>query len=401
MCRKVLITLGVLCFLSAAKAKADDFAYAYCPLGEGYVFLYDSPAGFQVQMNLKCGARLTVLDARDKDRLWVRTAEGKEGYVLKSSATAVTRGTPQQPAAPPKPVTQQPQPQAQPQPKPQPPAQAQVPSQPQMPAARQPELQTQAQPQVQSQPALQPEPPAQPQSELELQPPAPQPQAQPEPQAKPRQIEPEVQLQAEVEAPPAPKTQPRAEAQPVQSQPEPAATAFTPFSPLGYGQNIPRLEAFVGYSFLNAGTSGLATRQSVSGLEGSVAIHVNRWLAGEANIGAYYKTLQIINIGTFGYHDFLMVGGPRVNFHKMFVHALVGMDHLSGSTNFYAVNGTGIDNALAAAVGGGVQWSVTRQFAVRASGDYVMSRFEGVMQNNVRVTMGLVFQLGSVNSHGE
>src|SRR5438874_5201523 len=87
MCRKVFITLGVLCFLSAAKAKADDFAYAYCPLGEGYVFLYDSPAGFQVQMNLKCGARLTVLDARDKDRLWVRTAEGKEGYVLKSSAT--------------------------------------------------------------------------------------------------------------------------------------------------------------------------------------------------------------------------------------------------------------------------------------------------------------------------
>ena len=409
MCRKVLITLGVLCFLSAAKAKADDFAYAYCPLGEGYVFLYDSPAGFQVQMNLKCGARLTVLDARDKDRLWVRTAEGKEGYVLKSSATAVTRGTPQQPAAPPKPVTQQPQPQAQPQPKPQPPAQAQVPSQPQMPAARQPELQTQAQPQVQSQPqpqaqaqpAPQPEPPAQPQPELELQPPAPQPQAQPEPQAKPRQIEPEVQLQAEVEAPPAPKTQPRAEAQPVQSQPEPAATAFTPFSPLGYGQNIPRLEAFVGYSFLNAGTSGLATRQSVSGLEGSVAIHVNRWLAGEANIGAYYKTLQIINIGTFGFHDFLMVGGPRVNFHKMFVHALVGMDHLAGSTNFYSVNGTATDNALAAAVGGGVQWSVTRQFAVRASGDYVMSRFEGVMQNNVRVTMGLVFQLGSVNSRGE
>ena len=409
MCRKVLITLGVLCFLSAAKAKADDFAYAYCPLGEGYVFLYDSPAGFQVQMNLKCGARLTVLDARDKDRLWVRTVEGKEGYVLKSSATAVTRGTPQQPAAPPKPVTQQPQPQAQPQPRPQPPAQAQVPSQPQVPAARQPELQTQAQPQGQSlpqpqaqaQPAPQPEPPAQPQPELELQPPAPQPQAQPEPQAKPRQIEPEVQLEAKVEAPPAPKTQPRAEAQPVQSQPEPAATAFTPFSPLGYGQNIPRLEAFVGYSFLNAGTSGLATRQSVSGLEGSVAIHVNRWLAGEANIGAYYKTLQIINIGTFGYHDFLMVGGPRVNFHKMFVHALVGMDHLAGSTNFYSVNGTATDNALAAAVGGGVQWSVTRQFAVRASGDYVMSRFEGVMQNNVRVTMGLVFQLGSVNRRGE
>jgi opacity protein-like surface antigen len=407
MCRKVLITLGVLCFLSAAKAKADDFAFAYCPLGEGYVFLYDSPVSFQVEMNLKCGARLTVLDARDKDRLWVRTADGKEGYVLKSSATAVTRGTQQQPAAPPKPVTQQPQPQAQPQPKSQPPAQAQVPSQPlpvtpvqpqsQVQAQSQPQLQAPALPSPQPEPQLQPE--AQPELEVQQQP---QPQAQPEPQAKPHPIEPEVQLQAE--AKPLPKPEPKTKPQPqpqAQLQPEPAATAFTPFSPLGYGQNIPRLEAFVGYSFLNAGTSGLATRQSVSGMEGSVAIHVNPWLAGEASVGAYYKTLQIINVGTFGYHDFLMVGGPRVNFHKMFVHALVGMDHLAGSTNFYSVNGTATDNALAAAVGGGVQWSVTRQFAVRAAGDYVMSRFEGVMQNNVRVTLGLVFQLGSVNNRGE
>ena len=89
MCRKVLITLGVLCFLCAANAKADDIASAYCPLGEGYVFLYDSPAGFQVLANLKCGSKLTVLDARDKDRVKVRTAEGKEGYVLKSTPTAV------------------------------------------------------------------------------------------------------------------------------------------------------------------------------------------------------------------------------------------------------------------------------------------------------------------------
>jgi opacity protein-like surface antigen len=188
---------------------------------------------------------------------------------------------------------------------------------------------------------------------------------------------------------------------PPQSQPAPAATAFTPFSPLGYGENIPRLETYFGYSFMNAGTSGLSSRQNVSGLEASAAVHLNRWLAGEASLGAYYKTLQIINVGTFGFHDFLVMGGPRVNFHKAFFHALVGMDHLAGSTNFYAVNGTATDNALAAAVGGGVQWNVTRQFAVRAASDYVMSRFEGLSQNNIRVTLGLVFQLGSVNNRGE
>jgi opacity protein-like surface antigen len=410
MCRKVLVTLGILCFLSAAKAKADDFAYAYCPLGEGYVFLYDSPTSFQVLRNLKCGERLTVLDARDKERLWVRTADGKEGYVLKSSATAVTRGNQQQPTTPPKPVTQQPQqpqPQAQPQPQPktQPPAQAKVPAQPLpvTPVQPQSQVQAQSQPQPLPQALRAPQPEPQPQleakSELEVQP---QPQPQPEPQAKPSPIEPEAQLQAEVEAPPPPKPQPRVESQlQSQSQPAPAATAFTPFSPLGYGENIPRLETYFGYSFMNAGTSGLSSRQNVSGLEASVAVHVNRWLAGEGSLSAYYKTLQIINVGTFGFHDFMMMGGPRVNFHKAFFHALVGMDHLAGSTNFYAVNGTTTDNALAAAVGGGVQWNVTRQFALRTSADYVMSRFGGLSQNNIRVTLGLVFQLGSVNNRGE
>lgn len=417
MCRKVLITLGILCFLSAARAKADDTAYAYCPLGEGYVFLYDSAAGFGVITNLKCGARLTVLDARDKDRMLVRTADGKEGYVLKSSATAVNRGSQPQPAASANPGSQPPPPPPQPQqqqPKPQPQVQPQPPAQPQ------PQVQLQPQPQSQSQP--QPEPQAQAEAprkpEPEPQPQAqPQPEPPPQPQAKPRQSAAEAQLQAEAQPEPRPEAQPQqpepepqleavvhSQPQPQlqpQSQPEPAATAFTPFSPLGYGQNIPRLEAFVGYSFLNAGTSGLASRQNVSGLEGAVDIHINRWLAGEANLGAYYKTLQIINVGTFGFHDFLMMGGPRMNIHKAFVHALVGMDHLAGSANFYAVNSTAKDNALAAAVGGGVQWNITRQFALRASGDYLLSRLEGITQNNFRVTLGIVFEAGSVNNRGE
>ncbi len=416
MCRKVLITLGVLCFLSAAKAKADDVAYAYCPLGEGYVFLYDSPAGFQVLGNLKCGAKLTVLDARDKERMFVRTADGKDGYVLKSSATAVTHVSQQQPVASPNPSTQPPQQQPQPEPKPQPQALPRPPVQPPAPQP-QPQSQPQPQPQAQAQPTPQPEPQPQPQAQSPLQPePQLQPPSQMPAQTKPHQSEPGAELQAEAQPEPTPEAQPQAmpparpqqeEPQPrleavvhsqpqpqlqPQSQPEPAATAFTPFSPLGYGQNIPRLEAYVGYSFLNAGTSGLASRQNVSGLEAAADVHVNRWLAGEVNVGAYYKTLQIISVGTFGFHDFMMMGGPRINFHKAFVHALAGMDHLAGSTNFYAVNGAAKDNSLAAAVGGGVQWNVTRQFALRTSGDYVMSRFEGLMQNNFRVTLGLVFQ---------
>jgi hypothetical protein len=169
---------------------------------------------------------------------------------------------------------------------------------------------------------------------------------------------------------------------------------------LGYGQDVPRLEAFGGLSYLNAGTSGLASRQNVIGFEGSVAINANRWLAGEANFGGYYKTLTILNVGTFGFHDYTAMGGPRFNIRKAFAHALVGIDHLTGSANFYGARSSGSDNALAGAFGGGVQWNVSRRFALRTSADYVLSRFGGLTQNNFRVTLGIVFEAGSVNSRG-
>jgi len=388
MCRRVLITVGILCFLSAARAKADDAVYAYCPLGEGYVFLYDSLTGFQVLANLKCGEKVTVVDARDKDRMRVRTADGKEGYVLKSSITAPPPGSQRQPAASaPNASSQQPQaqPQAQPQPQRKPEPVARLEPQPQ------PQLESQPQPQLEPQPQLQPEPQPQlgPQSQPQLES-QPQPQLEPQPQLQ-------TQPSSQPESLPKPQSQPQAQ---VQQQPQPAATAFTPFSTLGYEQNVPRLEAFGGFSYLNAGTSGLTARQNVAGFEGAVAIHLNEWVAGEANFGGYYKTLTILNVGTFGFHDYVAMAGPRFNIRRAFFHALVGIDHLAGSTNFYAMNTTSSNNALGGAVGGGVQWNVSRQWALRTSADYFLSRFEGLTQNNFRVTLGIVFQAGSVNNRG-
>lgn len=439
MCRKVLIAVGILCFLSSTRAKADDFAYAYCPMGEGYVFLYDTPAGFQVLANLKCGQKVTLIGPGGGDRVQVRTADGKEGYVPKSSITGAQPGTRQQPTAAPNvvipqpqaptqpqpqspqpksktqpqqqaqaqpqapPVVQaQPKPEAQPEPLPQAQGQLQAQSQPQAPpqplVQAQPQLEAQPEPPTEAQP--QPQPRAQSQLQAQSQPQAPpqplvqaQPQleAQPEPQAQSeRQAEaqPQPQLQAELESQPQPRPEPRQE-------PQPAAVAFTPYSTFGYGRNVPRLEVSGGPSYLNAGTNALTSRQNVVGFEGSVAVHVNTWIAGEANFSGYYKNLTIVNVGTFGFHDYIAMAGPRVNMHKAFFHVLGGIDHLSGVTSFYSV-ATSSTNVLAGAAGGGVQWNVARHLALRASADYVMSRFGGVMQNNFRVTLGIVYEAGSI-----
>jgi len=91
------------------------------------------------------------------------------------------------------------------------------------------------------------------------------------------------------------------------------------------------MDFFGGYSFLNAGTSGLTARQNLNGFEGAVAV------------GTSAKS-----------------------------------------------------NVLAGAGGGGVQWNVSRHVALRVSGDYVLSRFGGLNQNNIRAAVGLVIGAGSV-----
>lgn len=165
---------------------------------------------------------------------------------------------------------------------------------------------------------------------------------------------------------------------------------------------MPRLEVFGGFSYLNAQTPVLSpSRQNVLGFEGSVSINANRWLAGEANFSGYYKTIKIIGVAAVPFHDYSAMAGPRFNMHKAFFHVLAGIDHLVGSTNFYAVSTYSSANVLAGAAGGGVQWNMTRQLALRTSADYVMSRFGGISQNNFRVTMGIVFEAGSVNRRGE
>jgi len=409
MRRKLFIGLGILFVLSTATAKADDIAYAYCPLGEGYVFLYDSPTSFQVLANLKCGQKLTVVDARDRDRTRVRTADGKEGYVVKSTITAPQR----QPATAPNastPQAQPSQPQAQAQPQPQ--VQPQPQSQPQPPAQPQPEKKSEpeAQPQPAAQPAQpQPKLPSPPQLEVHDQPePTPQTETHREAESQPpvtteppAQPQAEPHVEAELRPEPEPQPQPQPESQPTaQSQPQPAATAFTPFSTLGYGQNVPRMEFFGGFSYLNAGTNALTARQNVVGFEGAVSVNLNRWIGAELNLSGYYKTIDILGVATVPYHDYSAMAGPRINMHKAFFHALVGIDHLAGSANFYNVTAYSKDNVIAGAAGGGVQWNVARQLALRTSADYVMSRFGGIMQNNFRVTLGFVFQAGSV-SRGE
>lgn len=159
----------------------------------------------------------------------------------------------------------------------------------------------------------------------------------------------------------------------------------------------PRIEVFGGYSYLNIdpGTN-LVSRQSANGWEASVSGDVHRWFGLEASVAGYYKTIPLgTGLPDVKVHDYSYAAGPRLNYRPFFVHALVGGDHLTGSLS----GASSSQDSFAAAFGGGVVWPIARRWAVRASGDYVLTRHNliatnSITQNNFRASVGIVYIFG-------
>src|SRR6266852_3972493 len=129
-----------------------------------------------------------------------------------------------------------------------------------------------------------------------------------------------------------------------------------------------RADVFGGYSYLNLDTNGLSSRQNANGWEASVSGNFNKWFAAEADVSGYYKNYDVLGVNV-AVRDYSYVAGPRINFKPMFVHALVGGDHLTGG----ALGLSAAQDSPAGGFGGGVQGRVSRRFSFRASADYVFS----------------------------
>src|SRR6266568_4383761 len=156
-------------------------------------------------------------------------------------------------------------------------------------------------------------------------------------------------------------------------------------------QEFRRADVFAGYSYANIDTNGLTSRQSLNGWEVSASVNANKWLAGEADVGGYYKNYNIAGIGV-GIHDYAFLAGPRLNYRPVFVHALFGLDRLTGSVFGLSAS----QNSFAAAAGGGLQVKIAPQWSARISADYVHTQHNifggaGVTQNSVRASVGVVY----------
>ena len=194
--------------------------------------------------------------------------------------------------------------------------------------------------------------------------------------------------------------------------------AATPYS-RGLNVGVPRVELFVGYSYLRA-VPELAAGNRLVWLNGgstSIAFNFNRYLGMVADFGAYtnsemrfngaYTSTVDVNNSNVAAISYLF--GPRLSFRKYdritpFAQVLFGGVHaneilLANCT--FSCTLLPSQSSFALTAGGGLDVRVHRHIAIRViQAEYLMTRFSSYTtgasgtQNDMRLSAGIVFRFG-------
>ena len=162
----------------------------------------------------------------------------------------------------------------------------------------------------------------------------------------------------------------------------------------------PDYDVSAGYTYLTMAIPG-AGRVDLNGLDVSGRVDLKpRW--GAMVDSNYVRTSNVLGTKHDGYL-LSFLGGPVFypvdhGNTRAFVHVLAGVGIVDGAVPATDTEYHGWLGRFSYAVGGGVEHSVSRRFAVRVIGDYLRTDFfdsAGAVQpqNNFRVTTSLVFRL--------
>jgi opacity protein-like surface antigen len=206
---------------------------------------------------------------------------------------------------------------------------------------------------------------------------------------------------------------------PTAPTPEVSRTPVTPHA-IGKKPAVPKVELFLGYSYLRA-MPELASGNRLVYLNGgstNVAFNLNRYLGLVGDFGGFNDTRLLltgaglnpsVNAQVVGGSVFSYFAGPRLSFRDHgrltpFAQVLVGGMHasditLSGCTS----NCTFLpaENTFAMTAGGGLDLKVRRHLSIRiVQAEYLMTSFESrntggsATQNDLRLSSGIVLRFG-------
>jgi opacity protein-like surface antigen len=172
-------------------------------------------------------------------------------------------------------------------------------------------------------------------------------------------------------------------------------------------QESPKVEVFGGFSYLRDDLDQGLLRDA-RGWNISANYNLNNFLGVKADFSghhgerAYVDPLEVFKEKE---NNFTFLFGPQFSYRKNervvpFAHVLLGARRSKYSWEFTDIvsgaptgDGEFSDNAFTAAFGGGVDLKLTKRWAVRlVQADYLLTRFYGNTQNNLRIGTGFVFR---------
>jgi opacity protein-like surface antigen len=197
-------------------------------------------------------------------------------------------------------------------------------------------------------------------------------------------------------------------------------------------QDIPKVEVFGGYAiqrlgyseeqaeglediFNNLGLSGnFETKRFLNkGWIGSVTYNLTDMLGIEADFRRHSGDILDGSFDVQGirgrvgaeYSNFAFLAGPRIAFRQNeavtpFAHALFGIDRgeisaRASALGFSDSQDVDSDVGFGLALGGGLDWNVSRNFAVRfIQADYYMTKNWSETMNNLALAFGIVIRFG-------
>jgi hypothetical protein len=165
-----------------------------------------------------------------------------------------------------------------------------------------------------------------------------------------------------------------------------------------FADEAPKAEVFGGYSLFHT----ISPENSLHGWNASVTGNVNSWFGVVGDFSGHYASpsLRILTVSIptgLERTAYCFLVGPQFAYRGSnsvvpFAHVLFG--GLRSSEGLFGFNYS--NTAMATAIGGGIDLRLSDTIAIRAiQADYVMARSEGEVQNNVRLSAGVIFRFGN------
>jgi hypothetical protein len=163
----------------------------------------------------------------------------------------------------------------------------------------------------------------------------------------------------------------------------------------------PKYELYGGYSLLLRPYDHTQTNPftgAMNGWDASLRVPlpiVGSWLGVKGDVSGEYRN----DTPVFNPHSYFFLAGPQLSLHlgqsTLFAHVMVGSSHL----NQQVIPSLKSGSTFAVAAGGGLDWGVSRAFAMRITGDFYNTNFQssdatvkGIVNSNGRIALGPVFR---------